>query len=212
MTPACPNGFEKPLSRPDDGTRNLPTFTTGMNLLGGARGANGALVRTMAPVRRRRYGAQPAGDDGIVASLTADFSFVGVAGRRLRLGQWHTRAQEARPLVLLNGIGMNMELMEPVARALPCRRVISFDMPGIGKSPDPIIPYTMPCMALTLAALLDRLHLDVVDVLGISWGAVRAVRLSAPRAHRPPGAGGNGSRGGDGAGQPRDPEPHGRSA
>lgn len=120
----------------------------------------------------------PAGDDGIVASFTADFSMVGVAGRRLRLGQWHVGAQGARPLVLLGGIGMNMELLEPVVRALPCRRIISFDMPGIGKSPDPIIPYTMPCIALTLAALLDRLHLDAVDVLGISWGGAVAQQFA----------------------------------
>jgi len=113
-----------------------------------------------------------------VASTTADFTMIGVAGRRLRLGQWHTRASGTRPLVLLNGIGMNMELMEPVARALSCRRVISFDMPGIGRSPDPIIPYTIPCMALTLAALLDRLHLDSVDVLGISWGGAVAQQFA----------------------------------
>ncbi|PTR11099.1 MULTISPECIES: alpha/beta fold hydrolase [unclassified Novosphingobium] len=113
-----------------------------------------------------------------MASFTADFSMVGVAGRRLRLGQWHVGAQGARPLVLLGGIGMNMELLEPVVRALPCRRIISFDMPGIGKSPDPIIPYTMPCIALTLAALLDRLHLDAVDVLGISWGGAVAQQFA----------------------------------
>jgi len=113
-----------------------------------------------------------------VASLTAEYSMLGVAGRRLRVGQWNARAQDAAPLVLLNGIGMNMELMEPIARALSCRRVISFDMPGIGKSPDPIIPYTMPCMALTLAALLDRLHIDCVDVLGISWGGALAQQFA----------------------------------
>jgi len=103
---------------------------------------------------------------------------IGVAGRRLRLGQWHTRATGSRPLVLLNGIGMNMELIEPVAQALSCRRVISFDIPGIGKSPDPIFPYTIPCMALTLAALLDRLHLDAVDILGISWGGAVAQQFA----------------------------------
>lgn len=109
----------------------------------------------------------------------ASFSKIGVAGRRLRVGQWHTAPADAakpqplvsqRPLVVFSGIGMNMEMLEPIASRMPGRRIVSFDMPGIGKSPDPIFPYTMQQMALTLAALLDRLQIDEVDLLGISWG------------------------------------------
>ena len=111
-------------------------------------------------------------------ATTASFSMIGVAGRRLRIGQWHTQtpargksaAPAARPLVILGGIGMNMEMLEPIASRLPDRRVLSFDMPGIGGSPDPIFPYTIPHMALTLATLLDRLRIETVDLLGISWG------------------------------------------
>ncbi|OYW16345.1 MAG: alpha/beta hydrolase [Novosphingobium sp. 12-64-8] len=107
---------------------------------------------------------------------------VGVAGRRLRVGQWHTdaagTAAEQRPLVMLNGIGMNIEMLDPIAGLLDDRRVISFDMPGIGKSPDPIFPYTIPHIALTLAALLDRLKIDSVDVLGISWGGAVAQQFA----------------------------------
>jgi pimeloyl-ACP methyl ester carboxylesterase len=79
-------------------------------------------------------------------------------------------APNPRPLVIFGGIGMNMEMLEPIARRMPERRILSFDMPGIGQSPDPIFPYTIPHMALTLAALLDRLRIDAVDLLGISWG------------------------------------------
>ncbi len=111
-------------------------------------------------------------------ATTACFTMIGVAGRRLRVGQWHvqpaapgkTSAPAPRPLVILSGIGMNLEMLEPIASRLPDRRIISFDMPGIGQSPDPIFPYTIPHMALTLAALLDRLRIDTVDLLGISWG------------------------------------------
>jgi len=108
---------------------------------------------------------------------TASFTMIGVAGRRLRVGQWHTDVGGI-PLVMLNGIGMNMEMLEPVARQLGNRRLISVDMPGIGQSPDPIFPYTIPQMALTLAALLDRLHIDVVDMLGISWGGALAQQFA----------------------------------
>lgn len=103
---------------------------------------------------------------------------MGVAGRRLRVGQWHGTQTGTRPLVMLNGIGMNIELLEPLARTLPDRRVISIDMPGIGGSPDPILPYTIPCMALTLAALLDRLRIDKVDLMGISWGGAVAQQFA----------------------------------
>ncbi|WP_226016720.1 alpha/beta fold hydrolase [Novosphingobium sp. FKTRR1] len=124
-----------------------------------------------------------------MADGKAKFSVVGVAGRRLRVGQWHAGKVLAhsadplaegahRPLVLLNGIGMNMEMLQPVASLLDDRLVLSFDAPGIGGSPDPIFPYTMQQMALTLAALLDRLDLPVVDVLGISWGGALAQQFA----------------------------------
>ncbi len=108
---------------------------------------------------------------------TAQFAMIGVAGRRLRVGQWHQDAGGI-PLVLLHGIGMNMEMLEPVARHLPSRRLISVDMPGIGQSPDPIFPYSIAQIALTLAALLDRLGVDEVDLAGISWGGAVAQQFA----------------------------------
>ena len=108
---------------------------------------------------------------------TGSFAMIGVAGRRLRVGQWHADAG-GTPLVMLHGIGMNMEMLEPVARHLPGRHLISVDMPGIGQSPDPIFPYTIAQMALTLAALFDTLRIDVVDMLGISWGGALAQQFA----------------------------------
>ncbi len=109
---------------------------------------------------------------------TAQLSMVGVAGRRLHLARWNAGATGHPPLVMLNGIGLNLELLAPLARALPEREVICFDMPGIGSSPDPIFPYTMSCMALTTAALLDRLEIDQADFLGISWGGALAQQFA----------------------------------
>jgi len=46
------------------------------------------------------------------------------------------------PLLLCNGLGANLELLQPFVDALdPRRPVIRFDMPGIGGSPAPVIPY-----------------------------------------------------------------------
>ena len=86
--------------------------------------------------------------------------------------------------LLLGGIGINMEVFEPLALAPPERRVISFDKPGVGKSPDPIFPYTMAQMALTCAALLDRLEIPCVDMLGISWGGALAQQFAFQNPRR----------------------------
>ena len=101
-------------------------------------------------------------------------------GRRLRVAEWNGSAESegTRPLLVLNGIGMNLELIDGVAAALAPRRVISFDMPGVGRSPDPLVPYTTVTMAMTASVVLDRLGVDRADVLGISWGGGVALQFA----------------------------------
>lgn len=111
-----------------------------------------------------------------------------IAGRRLRVADWKGRdwqdrcGQDGRgaplPLVLFTGLGMNLEMIEPVVRALPTRRVISFDAPGIGKSPDAFLPYTIPGLALVTGLLLDRLGVERVDMAGFSWGGALAQQFA----------------------------------
>lgn len=129
------------------------------------------MPRTESPTHDRAA----AGDAPIAAQ--PHFATIGVAGRRLRVGEWHA-GTPGTPLLLLGGIGMNTEMFAPLARELADRRVISIDMPGIGGSPDPVFPYTIPQMALTVAALLDRLAIGEVDVLGISWGGALAQQFA----------------------------------
>ena len=75
------------------------------------------------------------------------------------------------PLLLCNGIGGRLELFAPFVDALdPRRGVIRFDMPGIGESPAPVVPYHLATLAPKLTALLDQLGITRADVLGISWG------------------------------------------
>ena len=59
-----------------------------------------------------------------------------VHGRRLRVARWNFPTDDAGPLPLLvfNGIGMNLELLDPLARAMGPRPVLCFDMPGDRKS------------------------------------------------------------------------------
>jgi poly(3-hydroxyalkanoate) depolymerase len=75
------------------------------------------------------------------------------------------------PLLLCNGIGASLELLQPFVDALdPRREIIRFDMPGIGGSPRPVVPYHLWTLAPLLSGLLDQLGHQQADVLGMSWG------------------------------------------
>jgi poly(3-hydroxyalkanoate) depolymerase len=77
--------------------------------------------------------------------------------------------------VLCNGIGARLELLEPFVNALnPEREVVRFDMPGIGGSEPPVIPYHLATLAPLMSDLLDQLGYQQADILGISWGGALA--------------------------------------
>ncbi|HEY2125745.1 MAG TPA: poly(3-hydroxyalkanoate) depolymerase [Streptosporangiaceae bacterium] len=89
------------------------------------------------------------------------------------------------PLLLCNGIGASLEVLQPFVDALdPRREVIRFDIPGIGGSPAPVIPYHLYTLAPLLAGLLDELGQDQADVLGISWGGGLGQQLALSRPDR----------------------------
>ena len=98
-----------------------------------------------------------------------------IGGRKLRVAVWkaaHAPGRATgRPLLFFNGIGANIELMSPLANWLPNRDIITFDMPGVGGSPEPLFPYRPWTMALRVTRLLDRMgYPGKVDVMGVSWG------------------------------------------
>ena len=89
------------------------------------------------------------------------------------------------PLLLCNGIGASLELCQPFVDALdPQRRVIRFDMPGIGGSPAPVVPYHLATLPSLLSGLLDQLGHEQADVLGISWGGGLAQQFALSRPDR----------------------------
>jgi poly(3-hydroxyalkanoate) depolymerase len=73
------------------------------------------------------------------------------------------------PLLMFNGIGANLELGFPFLQALR-RRAILFDVPGVGGSPMPALPYRPSTLARLSKNLLEILGHDEVDVSGVSWG------------------------------------------
>src|SRR5215472_13353037 len=106
---------------------------------------------------------------------------ISVAGQRLNVAIRAPHGDVARPsLLLMNGIGARLELLDPFVDALdPAIGVIRFDVPGVGGSPTPLSPYRVPYLAMLLRQLLDALGQRQVDVLGMSWGGALAQQFAA---------------------------------
>jgi poly(3-hydroxyalkanoate) depolymerase len=105
-------------------------------------------------------------------------SFVDVAGLRLRVG----RHGEGRPLLLITGIGANLDMWTPLERLLPGRELVAFDAPGVGLSQRPRLPLRMSTLARLVCELMDALAIERADVLGYSFGGALAQELT----HRAP--------------------------
>jgi poly(3-hydroxyalkanoate) depolymerase len=88
------------------------------------------------------------------------------------------------PLLLFNGIGASIELVVPFLQALPEPEAIVFDVPGVGGSPAPTLPYRPWTLARLAARLLDQLGHAQVDVLGVSWGGALAQQFAFQYAKR----------------------------
>jgi len=83
------------------------------------------------------------------------------------------------PLVLCNGIGASLDLFQPfVDEVDPRIEVVRFDVPGVGGSPMPKMPYNFALLALLVGTLVERLGYDRFDALGISWGGGLAQQLA----------------------------------
>lgn len=113
------------------------------------------------------------------------FSMESVDGRVLRVAVWRSaKATGKLPVLFFNGIGANIEAMAPLAEQLEDRDFITFDMPGVGGSPDPVVPYNPILMARISALLLDRFEMPLVDVIGISWGGGMAQQFAIQNSAR----------------------------
>jgi poly(3-hydroxyalkanoate) depolymerase len=127
------------------------------------------------PGRRRRAGSQ---------QPSQRMRILTVGGRAIRVS-----VREGNPgwppLLLCNGIGVSLELLQPFVDALdPRRTVIRFDLPGIGGSPAPVVPYHLARLPSLPAGLLDQLGYERADVLGISWGGGLAQQFALSRPGR----------------------------
>jgi poly(3-hydroxyalkanoate) depolymerase len=79
------------------------------------------------------------------------------------------------PLVILNGIGAQLEALEGFTKVLnPQIGLILFDIPGVGGTPRPAIPLRLSDLAVIMAELIAELGYEQADVFGVSWGGALA--------------------------------------
>lgn len=116
---------------------------------------------------------------------SAEVTMESVGGRVLRVARWNLdKPSDHPPILFFNGIGANIEAVAPLAEELNDRGFIMFDMPGVGQSPEPTIPYNAVTMSWTASQLLDRFGIDTVDVMGISWGGAMAQHFALQHGAR----------------------------
>jgi poly(3-hydroxyalkanoate) depolymerase len=100
-----------------------------------------------------------------------------VGGQLFNTAVKHSPASRP-PLLLFNGIGANWELAKPFLEALTDTPAIIFDIPGIGGSPLPLLPYRPSTIARLAARLVAELGYREVDVAGVSWGGGMAQQFA----------------------------------
>jgi poly(3-hydroxyalkanoate) depolymerase len=116
----------------------------------------------------------------VPASAIGEESYVSAGGQRIRV---NVRQGHGVPLVLCNGIGASLEVLDPLVEQLDCP-VVRFDVPGTGGSPTSFAPYGFPYLAWVLGRVLSKLGIGVVDVLGLSWGGALAQQFAFQNPRR----------------------------
>jgi poly(3-hydroxyalkanoate) depolymerase len=115
-------------------------------------------------------------------TLTSE-GLLSVLGQQIRV---NVREGTGVPLVLCNGIGASLEVLDPFVDQLnPDTPVVRFDVPGSGGSPNSPLPYGFPYLAVVLGRVLRKLGIvGQVDILGLSWGGALAQQFAFQNPRR----------------------------
>lgn len=88
--------------------------------------------------------------------------------------------KSGRNLVLLHGWGQNIEMMKPVGDMLCDDNYITIiDLPGFGKSSEPLVPFTLYDYYLVIDKLLSKLKINNPIMIGHSFGGRISIIYSA---------------------------------
>lgn len=105
---------------------------------------------------------------------TMEDTFMRIQDLKVRVRR---RPGKGVPLLLINGLGANLEAWEPVTDRLLGRDIIAVDHPGTGLSSPPNRILTMEELADFYREALDVLGVPRATVLGFSFGGTIAMQL-----------------------------------
>ena len=100
-----------------------------------------------------------------------------VRGQDLRVA-FKAGRPDRPPLLLFNGIGANLELAERFMREMGDIGTVIFDIPGVGGSPLPSLPYRPSTVAKWGLEVMRQLGHELFDVAGVSWGGAMAQQIA----------------------------------
>ena len=115
--------------------------------------------------------------DSQMFSPDIDTQMIEVGGQQLQVAI-KRGPKDRPPLLIFNGIGANWGLTAPFLTALKQTEAIIFDIPGVGGSPRPSLPYRPSTIAHLAMGLVEKLGYEQVDVAGVSWGGGMAQQFA----------------------------------
>lgn len=121
--------------------------------------------------------------EGFAYPFQVAFFPVRIHGEELRVAYMDvapTAPGNGRAVLLLHGRNFPASYWAPTVKALTAAgyRVVAPDQLGFGKSSKPVFDYHFDDMAGTTAALLEKLQIEKLDVVGHSMGGMLAVRFA----------------------------------
>jgi tripartite-type tricarboxylate transporter receptor subunit TctC/pimeloyl-ACP methyl ester carboxylesterase len=104
-------------------------------------------------------------------------------GRHLRVR--YRLHGDGQPLVLVHGVGSDLEDLDAVAAKVGSGfRILRYDLRGHGKSERVPGPYSLADFAADLAELMDHVGFETADIMGFSLGALITQRFALDFPHR----------------------------
>jgi len=74
-------------------------------------------------------------------TITREVRQIEIFGHSIRVSV--RRTGRGTPLLLFSGIGSNLELLQPFIESLGDIETVVFDIPGVGASSEPLLPYRL---------------------------------------------------------------------
>src|SRR3546814_3121124 len=106
-----------------------------------------------------------------------------VYGLSLRVARWREGAP-GTPLLFLNGIGADIAAAAPLLAQIDGREVWTLDMPGVGGSPDALLPYGAPTIAAVVMEIRSEEHTsELQSLMRISYAVFCLKKKKKQKQH-----------------------------